>query len=168
MPQHRRRPPAVDALFESHLLVADTEASTRFYQDVVGLRLAYRMPDRDAALLWAGAEETSMIGLWSAGSAPIGMHLHIAFRVSLRDVLDAPARLRRIGVEPLSFFGDPTAEPSVIGWMPAASIYFKDPDSHLLEYIAALEGPPHPSLGIVGWQAWLERSSHAQPIDSVR
>lgn len=167
MNQHSRTSATVSALFEAHLLVADVEASARFYQEVVGLQVAYRMPDRAAALLWAGADETSMIGLWSAGSAPIGMQLHLAFRVSLRDVLDAPDRLRTAGVEPLSFFGDPTAEPSVIGWMPAASIYFKDPDGHLLEFIALLDGPPHPELEIIGWHDWLKRSD-AQPLDSVR
>jgi lactoylglutathione lyase len=31
-----------------------------------------------------------------------------------------------------------TAEPSVIGWMPAAAVYFRDPDGHLLEYLPML------------------------------
>jgi lactoylglutathione lyase len=44
------------------------------------------------------------------------------------------------GVEPLDFHGQPTNEPSVIGWMPAASVFFNDPDGHLLEYLAM---PPH-------------------------
>ena len=74
--------------------------------------------------------------------------------------------LRSLGVTPRSFFGDETDEPSVIGWMPAAAIYFQDPDGHLLEYISMLDGAPKPELGIVPWSqaptSWLavDRSPH--------
>src|SRR5947199_344974 len=60
-------------------------------------------------------------------------------------------RLAALGLQALSFFGEPTGEPSVIGWMPAAAIYFRDPDGHMLEYLAMLEGPALPELGIVPW-----------------
>ena len=43
---------------------------------------------------------------------------------------------------PLSFFTTETDEPSVIGWMPAAAVYFRDPDGHLLEYLAMLDEAP--------------------------
>jgi lactoylglutathione lyase len=79
------------------------------------------------------------------------MQLHIAFSMSLADVLAAPKRLVASGIRPLSFFGEPTDEPSLIGWMPAAAIYFRDPDGHLLEYVSVLEGPARPELGIVPW-----------------
>jgi lactoylglutathione lyase len=92
-----------------------------------------------------------MLGLWSIGSAPMGMQLHIAFEMSLDDVLAAPGELNARGVQPLSFFGEPTDEPSVIGWMPAAAVYFRDPDGHQLEYLAMLQGPARPELGIVPW-----------------
>jgi len=92
-----------------------------------------------------------MLGLWSIGSAPMGMQLHIAFDMSLDDVLASPDRLLAQGIQPLSFFGEPATEPSVIGWMPAAAVYFRDPDGHLLEYLAMLEGPARPELGIVPW-----------------
>jgi lactoylglutathione lyase len=65
--------------------------------------------------------------------------------------LAAPERLLAEGIQPLSFFGEPAEEPSVIGWMPAAAAYFRDPDEHLLEYLAMLEGPARPELGIVPW-----------------
>ena len=73
-----------------------------------------------------------MLGLWAAGSAPNTLTLHIAFASSLAGVLEAPARLRRLGVTPLSFHSQETNEPSVIGWMPAAAVYLRDPDGHLL------------------------------------
>ena len=51
-----------------------------------------------------------------------------------------------------------TIEPSVIGWMPAAAIYFRDPDNHLIEYLAMLDYNPRPDLGIIPWSEWLSRS----------
>jgi lactoylglutathione lyase len=141
-------------LFETHLTVADLDRSVAFYRDVVGLEVAYEVPERGATFLWIGAPGRAMLGLWSAGSAPMSMRLHIAFEAALDDVLATPARLRALGVEPLSFFGAPTEEPDVIGWMPAAAIYFLDPDGHQLEYLAMLEEPPQPQLGIVPWSAW--------------
>jgi lactoylglutathione lyase len=74
--------------------------------------------------------------------------------VPLDDVLTACERLRDLGVTPLSFFGEPTREPSVIGWMPAAAVYFRDPDGHQLEYLAMLDDEPDPDRGIVPWSAW--------------
>jgi lactoylglutathione lyase len=66
-----------------------------------------------------------MLGLWSLGSAPIGLFLHVAFETSLEDVLRTCERLRSLGVTPLSFFGDETSEPSVIGWMLTAAVYLR-------------------------------------------
>jgi lactoylglutathione lyase len=141
----------VRGLFETHLTVADLSRSVAFYRDVVGLRVALQLPERGAAFHWIGQAGQAMLGLWSIGSAPMGMQLHIAFDVSLPDVLAAPEHLRAQGIQPLSFFGEPTDEPSVIGWMPAAAIYFRDPDGHMLEYLSMLEEPAQPELGIVPW-----------------
>jgi len=144
----------VDGLFETHLTVSDLGRSTAFYRDVVGLELAYEVPERGAAFLWAGRPGRAMLGLWSLGSAPLGLSLHVAFSATLDDVLVAGARLRSLGVTPLSFFGEETDEPSVIGWMPAAAVYFRDPDGHLLELLAMLDAPPRPERGIVSWSEW--------------
>lgn len=141
----------VRGLFEAHLTVADLKRSVAFYRDTVGLPVALEVPERGAAFHWIGQPGQAMLGLWSIGSAPMGMRLHIAFDMALADVHAAPDGLKAQGVQPLSFFGEPTDEPSVIGWMPAAAVYFRDPDGHMLEYIAMLEGPPKPGLGIVPW-----------------
>ena len=61
-----------------------------------------------------------MLGLWSVGSMPMALNLHIAFEVILDDLMEASNILKANGITPLSFFGEETAEPSVIGWMPAA------------------------------------------------
>ena len=142
------------ALFESHLTVADLPRSIAFYRGVVGLELAYELPERGAAFFWVGGRGQGLLGLWSLGSAPMGMSLHIAFRLPLDDVLSSCDRLAAHGIAPLSFFGEPTAEPSVIGWMPAAAVYFRDPDGHQLEYLAMLDDAPAPERGIVSWSQW--------------
>jgi lactoylglutathione lyase len=140
-------------LFEAHLTVEDLDRSVTFYRDVVGLEPAFEMPDQSAAFLWAGGHGSSMLGLWVEHS-PLTLSLHVAFRTSVEDVLGACERLRSAGVTPLSFFTTETDEPSVIGWMPAAAVYFRDPDGHLLEYLTMLDARPRPELGIVSWSKW--------------
>jgi lactoylglutathione lyase len=142
---------SVRGLFETHLTVADLPRSVEFYRDVVGLPVALEMPERGAAFHWVGRPGQAMLGLWSTGSAPMGMQLHIAFAMAVEDVLDAPQRLSAQGIQPLSFFGDPATEPSYIGWMPAAAVYFRDPSGHMLEYLAMLEEAPRPELGVLPW-----------------
>jgi lactoylglutathione lyase len=147
-------PVPIQGLFETHLTVSNLNRSVSFYRDVVGLTLALELPERGAAFFWTGEPGEAMLGLWSLGSAPIGLSLHVAFRASLDDVLGACERLRSLGLTPLSFFATETDEASVIGWMPAAAVYFRDPDGHLLEYLAMLEKPARPDLGIVPWSQW--------------
>jgi GNAT superfamily N-acetyltransferase len=146
--------PSATGLFEAHLGVADLSRATTFYADVLGLPLALRVPERGAAFFWIGDPGESMLGLWSSGHGPMATTSHIALRAPLADVLAACDALRSAGVTPLSFFGEPTDEPSVIGWMPAAAVYLRDPDGHLIEYLAMLDEPPRPDAGIVPWSQW--------------
>jgi len=147
-------PTPVRGLFEAHLTVSDLGRSTAFYRDLLGLQVALEVPDRDAAFFWCGEPGRAMLGLWSLGSMPMGMSLHLAFQVELEDLLAAPERLEASGAEPLSFFGEPAREPSVICWMPAAAVYFRDPDGHMLEYLAMLDEEPRPGAGILTWSEW--------------
>jgi ribosomal protein S18 acetylase RimI-like enzyme len=149
--------PRAVGLFEAHLTVSDLDRSVEFYRDVVGLRLALVLEERGAAFFWIGAPGEAMLGLWSFGSAPMGFLLHIALKASLEDVLAACDGLRSNGVTPLSFFGAETSEPSVIGWMPAAAVYVRDPDGHMIEYLAMLEEPARAERGIVPWSEWASR-----------
>jgi lactoylglutathione lyase len=144
----------VDRLFEAHLSVADLEASIAFYRDRVGLELAHVVPARQAAFFWIGARGNGMLGLWAAGFSPQKTTMHIAFAAALGDVVSALGALASAGIVALDFFGKPTHEPVVLAWMPAASIYFRDPDGHLLEYIAMLADPPRPEDGVVAWHQW--------------
>jgi lactoylglutathione lyase len=147
---------SVTGLFETHLTVADLSRSSAFYRDVVGLPVALEIPERGAVFHWIGAPGEAMLGLWSIGSAPMNMQLHVAFASPLDDVLAACERLRAHRVTPLSFFATETDEPSVIGWMPAAAVYFRDPDGHIMEYLAMLDSEPRPELGIIPWSQWLD------------
>lgn len=149
-------PVRVTSLFEAHLPVADVARSVAFYRDVLGLEVAYEDAGRGLAFVWAGEPGGAMLGLWSLGTAPMGMRLHVAFATPLEEVLRAPDALAAAGVVPLSFFREETREPSVIGWMPAAAVYFEDPDGHMLEYLAMLAEPARPEAGVVTWSVWAE------------
>jgi lactoylglutathione lyase len=143
-------------LYEAHLPVADTEAARQFYVEIVGLQFAHRDLTRDIIFLWAGADRQSMLGLWGPDTT-LGREFHkshVAFKVSLAELLAAGKRLNQLGIQTRNFAGEETAEPSVIGWMPSAQLYFKDLDGHSLEFIALLDGSPE--LAFVGslseWQ----------------
>ena len=146
---------SIRGLVEAHLTVRSLERSIQFYRDQLGLTLAREFPERRVAFFWIGAPGLTMLGLWESGDGPNRMQLHIAFSVSLDEILRAATELKAAGIEPLGFNGDPAEEPQVLAWMPAASLYFRDPDGHLLEFLAMLEGEdPAPERGVVPWSEW--------------
>ncbi len=137
-------------LYEAHLPVADTKTAEKFYRAIVGLPFACRDPTRDIVFMWADAKEKAMIGLWGPNTAygsrdgVVKKH-HLAFAVSLDDLFAAIKKLNGHRIETLGFDGEKTDEPTVIGWAPAAMIYFRDPDGHMLEFITILPDPPDPA-----------------------
>ena len=137
------------------LTVSDLDRAMAFYGGLLGLELASRLPDRKVAFYWLGGHGKAMLGLWEASSAPMRMNLHVAFRVNLDHMLSACEQLQAAGIEPLDFAGNPTVEPVVLAWMPAASLYFKDPDGNLLELLCMLDEQARPELGVVGWHQWI-------------
>jgi len=145
---------AMKGLFEAHLTVNDLQRSMRFYEDVLGLQRAHVVAERQAAFYWIGGPGHSMLGLWGAGAGPQRMSLHVAFAASLADVLDAPRHLEAAGVVPRDFWGEPSREPVVLGWMPAAAVFFTDPDGHLLEFLAMLTEAARPEAGVIPWSQW--------------
>jgi lactoylglutathione lyase len=141
-------------LFEAHLSVTDLQRSMSFFGDTLGLELAQVFPETKVAFYWIGDRGAAMLGLWEAGSGPQRMSLHLAFSVDLNSLLQAPDRLRAAKIIPLDFWQKPTDEPFVFAWMPAASLFFHDPDGNLLEFLSMLPDPPQSELGIVGWSSW--------------
>ena len=92
-----------------------------------------------------------MIGLWGPDTvygshSSVNRKHHLAFAVSFGELLAAIKKLNEHGIETLGFGGEKTDEPTVIGWMPSAQIYFRDPDGHMLEFITILRDPPDPNF----------------------
>jgi lactoylglutathione lyase len=144
----------IEGLFEAHISVRDFERSVAFYRDVVGLELGIAQPERPAAFFWVGGRGRSMMGIFSVGSRPLPKQHHVAFQVKLEDVLAAPQKLQSAGITAMGGARESINEPIVFPWMPAASVFFDDPDGNNLEYIAMLTDPPRPEPGPVSWSEW--------------
>ncbi len=144
----------IEGLFEAHLSVRDFERSVAFYVEVVGLELGIAQPERRAAFFWVGGRGRSMMGIFGVGSGTLPKQHHVAFQVRLEDVLTAPQRLRSLGITALGGRGEPINEPIVFPWMPAASVFFDDPDGNVLEYISMLPDRARPEPEPVSWSEW--------------
>ena len=145
-------------LYETHIPVSDVARSIKFYEDVLGLELAFEQPQRNVAFLWIGSREKSMLGLWGPGSAygwKDGDHFkhHFAIAVTEEQLFAMTAKLQALGIKTRGFTDDGGNEPSVIGWMPSAQIYFPDPDGHSLELITILDDAPDPDF-FGSWSEW--------------
>jgi lactoylglutathione lyase len=147
-------------LYETHLPVANTEISRKFYEEILGLKLGYRDPGRDIVFLFIGDGRRSMLGLWgpSTNYGRDPRRCHFAIALTLPELLVVGKRLNGLGVATRNFTGEETTEPSVIGWMPSAQLYFLDPDGHSLEFISLLDDPPDADfMGTLSeWQARLQ------------
>lgn len=147
----------IAGLYETHVPVANLPRAQKFYQDTLGLPLAHTLPARKVAFYWVGSPDNAMLGLWETGSTPMGMCVHFAFRMQADALLQLGDRLAAAGVQPLGFNGEPVREPIVIGWMPALSLYCKDPDGHSVEFICKLSDTPDPEFGIGSYRDWRAR-----------
>jgi lactoylglutathione lyase len=156
-------------LYETHLPVANTERARDFYTNIAGLSFAYRDPNRDIVFLWADKKEKGMVGLWGPNTVygpqtGLDRKCHVAFAISLDQLFATIKRLSQQGIETFGFGGGKSEEPSVIGWMPSAQIYFRDPDGHTLEFINILPDPPDPTfIGTYSsWKSSTRRFSNNQ------
>jgi lactoylglutathione lyase len=146
----------IKGLFETHVFVRNLDNSIEFYRNTLGLTLCHKEENRKVAFFWIGAPLTYMLGVWEKPEQDIQVR-HFAFRCEVDDVLHkAVPYLTEKGLKPYNFFNDGSSVPMVFAWMPAIAIYFNDPDGHILEFIAILEGKAKPELGIVTYEQWLE------------
>jgi catechol 2,3-dioxygenase-like lactoylglutathione lyase family enzyme len=146
----------LSGIFETHLDVADLDRATDFYTRTLGLLPGYHDDVRRASFLWVGQPGQGMLGLWEKSPDAIRPQ-HFAFQAPADWILnESTGWLRARGLAGFNFLRDGTDQPMVFGWMPALSIYFHDPDGHVLELIAMLPDTPRPELGVVTWNDWLK------------
>jgi catechol 2,3-dioxygenase-like lactoylglutathione lyase family enzyme len=162
----------VHGLFETHIDVTDLQRSLQFYTGVVGLELAlereidaarvdaHSRGARRFALLWVGGPGRAVLGLWERPRDQIRPQ-HFAFEVGLDELPELVARIEKQGVEFRDFFQQRTTTPTVFGFIPAASLYFDDPDGHLLELLAPIPEAPRPDLSAVSWAEWTRATAGA-------
>ena len=145
----------IKGLFETHLYVEDLEKSIDFYKNVLGLEQCGYEAGRKIAFFWIGKPKEAMLGLWEKPKAEID-NRHFAFRCDLDDVLNKSVDfLNSKNLKPYNFLKDNSDKPMVFAWMPALAIYFNDPDGHVLEFIAILDGEARSELGVIGYEDWL-------------
>ena len=126
--------PALTGILETALHVADLQRAARFYEDVIGLhRLegddrfrAYEVAGRDVLLLFKLGGTDTPLQLPGGLIPPHGGsgHLHVAFGIEASELSAWEKHLARHGV----------AIESRVRWpRGGVSVYFRDPDGHLLE-----------------------------------
>lgn len=138
--------------YEVHLPVADADRAIDFYVTKLGFELGFRKNESSALLLYKKGDLRWMLGLFRPASIidDSQRRQHISFRVAEDDVDEMIPFLREREIDPIhppaAPVQGPMNEPIVHGWMPAAAVFFKDPDGHLLELIAELSDPPRPEI----------------------
>jgi catechol 2,3-dioxygenase-like lactoylglutathione lyase family enzyme len=162
-------------LYEVHLPVSDVNRAIEFYVGKLGFELGYRIGDANALLTYTDGQARWMLGLFKVESAP--QHKgpdwhHISFRVAEQDVDQMVSFLCERGIETVHPVGAPVQgpmkEPIVHGWMPAAAVFFKDPDGHLLELIADLSDAPRPDVLYEPLSDWRAHGGTRSTSDGIR
>jgi len=121
------RPP-IDGILESSLYVSDVPRSVRFYEDVFGFRVISDFGERGCAMN-AGPRQVLLLFKKGASRAMETPHdgdgeLHIAFAIPSAALTDWESWLETKGI--------PVEEKRT--WeLGGSSLYFRDPDRHLLE-----------------------------------
>lgn len=130
--------PAVLGVVETSLYVDDLETSLSFYVELFGFPVIYREGQRMCGLGVAGKQVLLLFhkgGSLTATIAPGGRipphdgqgSLHVAFAVEKAELAGWREKLKERGIE---------IESEVDCGRGGHSIYFRDPDRHLLELIS--------------------------------
>lgn len=142
----------IQGLYETHLDVKDIERSVAFYQKL-GLKLGIQ--HAKGAFFWVTKPQEQMLALWQAPQEQPMIQRHLGFQISLESLLAAEAWLKERGIPLVPNFGREPIEPIVHPWMPAATVYFEDPDGHSIKLLAMLPGEPRQMPGVLYYSEWL-------------
>ena len=126
--------PAIRGIGEAALHAEDLQRSIRFYEDVLGFKrinhdgrfCAFRVTEEQTFLLFKRGGTLEPVELEGGVIPPHdgSGRLHLAFTIEPADFSDWEDRLRSKGVE----------IESKVNWGERAhSLYFRDPDGHLIE-----------------------------------
>jgi catechol 2,3-dioxygenase-like lactoylglutathione lyase family enzyme len=128
--------PKLDGVIETALYVGDLDHARAFYQDALGLRamnsdsrfLAFDIGGRSVLLLFHRGATLETVHLPGGTIPPHDGHgpLHIAFAIAADELPAWEQRLTEQGV---------TIEGRTAWPRGGHSIYFRDPDNHLLELV---------------------------------
>lgn len=132
--------PTVNGVVETALYVDDVERSGRFYEEIFGFRQligdermrAYSVADKQVLLLFRRGSLTQPIPLHGGIIPPHDGQgrLHLAFAISQSEIAAWERHLlgKGITLESRIQWGDDSLQ--------GESLYFRDPDGHLLELIS--------------------------------
>lgn len=134
--------PVIEGVIETSLYVADLERSGRFYETLFGFTplladdrmRGYAVAGRQALLLFKKGGSTRPTQL-PGGTIPPhdgNGHLHLAFRIAAADV---PAWEQRLTDHAIALESKVICDDSGGGPGGGISLYFRDPDGHLLELL---------------------------------
>jgi|SRR5215469_310250 len=120
--------PKSEGILESSLYVSDLARSVRFYEEIFGFRLISSFGERGCAMR-AGARQVLLLFKKGASRAIQSPHdgdgeLHIAFAIVPEELVPWESWLQTKGIAV-----EEKKQWDRGGW----SLYFRDPDRHLLE-----------------------------------
>ena len=120
--------PKTEGILESSLYVSDVARSARFYREIFGFSVMKEFGERGCAMN-AGARQVLLLFKKGASLATTTPHdgdgeLHVAFPIALRELTSWKAWLEEKGIAI-----EEKKKWELGGW----SLYFRDPDRHLLE-----------------------------------
>ena len=114
----------LDGLLESSLYVEDLARSVRFYETVLGLELIASDAERLRAMGVGGRQVLLLFKKGASADHDGDGRLHVAFAIPPPDLAAWEQRLAERGV---------TIETRTTWPRGGQSLYFRDPDGHLLE-----------------------------------
>jgi len=123
-------PPKADGILESSLYVSDVSRSVRFYQETFGFAVISEFGERGCAM-HAGPRQVLLLfkkGASRTFSSPHdgGGELHLAFAIAAAELAPWESWLQERGI----------AIEEKRAWEEGGrSLYFRDPDRHLLELV---------------------------------